>query len=65
MTDKEKYEKAALAVRAGKEFIELNRCVNCEHYRPAGGCDVHKTAIDDEYLYTPNNCPDWHYLIPF
>jgi hypothetical protein len=64
MTEKDKFEKAALAVRAGNALLNLPRRINCDHYSPAG-CEVHQTVIEDEYLYTPNDCPDWLPLIPF
>lgn len=60
MTDKEAYE------AAGK-FWNLPRCATCEHYRrrtdPAQ-CEKHG-PIPADYLYTPNECPDYQFKIPF
>jgi hypothetical protein len=64
MTDKEAYTAAVQAFNDAQRFIDQHRCINCEHYTPAG-CTEHQTAIPADYLYTPNDCPTWLQKVPF
>ncbi len=65
MTDKEAYKAAVSTVQEAHAFLNLHRCINCEHYDALGSCAEHQTAIPDEYLYTPNDCPTWLQNAPF
>lgn len=67
MTDKEAYNEAIKQSHEIGKFLELPRCISCEHYQTGGKgaqCVKHG-GIPDEYLYTPNECPDYQFEIPF
>lgn len=52
---------------AALKFIDLPRCIKCEHYQTGGGkgaCVKHG-EIPTEYLYTPNECGDYTDGVPF
>ncbi len=61
LTDKEQFNEAA-------KFLQLPRCINCEHYQTGGNeasCAKLGQPIPLMYLYTPNECDSYEPGCPF
>ena len=52
---------------AAQAFLAQPRCITCEHYQTDGkaAACTKNGLIPVEFLYTPNECPDYEYNIPF
>ena len=63
MTDKEAFDMAAAEQRKIAAFLDKPRCINCERWT-LGNCEKYG-AVPEAHWYTPNECKEWHYKIPF
>lgn len=66
MTPKETYESVLRSKVAAEDFLSKPRCFDCDNLDKINGnvCRLNG-GVPDDYLYEVNECPDWHYLIPF
>lgn len=64
MTDKDAYEAAFQTMVEAQKLFNKPRCINCTNYHGQNTCVQHG-EIPDEYLYTPNECPDHSHAPPF
>jgi len=48
------------------QFLSANRCFDCDNLDKINGnvCKFNG-GVPDDYLYSINECEDFHYLIPF
>ena len=60
------YEENLRQYVALKDFFEKPRCFDCDNLDKLNGnvCRLNG-GVPDDYLYESNECPDWHYLVPF
>jgi len=66
MTDKETYEAALRSKVAAEDYLNQSRCFDCEHLNKLhGNVCVFNGGVPDDYLYTVNECSDFHLIIPF
>lgn len=64
--DRQAYEAALRAKVAAQDFLEKPRCFDCDHLdKIAGNVCVFNGGVPDDYLYTPNECPEFALIIPF
>ena len=53
---------------AAQAFLAQPRCIMCEHYQTDGkaAACTKNGEIPAQFLYTPNECPDYEYnIVPF
>jgi len=66
MTDKEQYEEALRVLLEAEVFLNLNRCFDCDNLdKINGNVCVFNGSVPDDYLHSPNECEQFHYLVPF